>query len=134
VTGALLATYAGLILFVLPAFEAQKVVPDVAQWVAARAQPVDRVASFRLNRWNPAYRFYVGRHTTFLEDPAEAAAFFGAPEPFYCVMRREEFDAFVARGVALTVRYEREGLWATSGRALWRTRAPLARFVVVSAP
>ena len=134
VTGALLATYAGLILFVLPAFEAQKVVPDVAQWVAARAQPLDRVASFRLNRWNPAYRFYVGRHTTFLEDPAEAAAFFGAPEPFYCVMRREEFDAFVARGVPLTVRYEREGLWATSGRALWRTRAPLARFVVVSAP
>jgi len=134
VTGALLATYAGLILFVLPAFEAQKVVPDVAQWVATRAQPLDRVASFRLNRWNPAYRFYVGRHTTFLEDPAEAAAFFAAPEPFYCVMRREEFDAFVARGLPLTVRYEREGLWATSGRALWRTRAPLARFVVVSAP
>jgi len=65
--------------------------------------------------------------------PGAAAAFFRAPEPFYCVMRREEFDAFVTRGVPLTVRYEREGLWATSGRALWRTRAPLARFVVVSA-
>jgi 4-amino-4-deoxy-L-arabinose transferase-like glycosyltransferase len=132
VTGALVVTYAGLIAFVLPAFEGQKVVPDVARWVASRAQPTDRIASFRLNRWNPAYRFYVGRHTTFLEDHAEAAAFFGGPTPFYCVMRREEYDTFVAQGVPLTVRYEREGMWATSGRALWRSRAPLARFVVVS--
>jgi 4-amino-4-deoxy-L-arabinose transferase-like glycosyltransferase len=132
VTGALLATYAGLILFVLPALEARKVVPDVAQWLAAQAGPADRIASFRLNRWNPAYRFYVGRHTVFLEDPAEATAFFRAPQPFYCVMRRDSYDEFVARGVPLTLRYEREGLWATSGRALWRTGAPHARFVVVS--
>ena len=62
--------------------------PDVAQWLAAQAGPADRVASFRLNRWTPAYRFYVGRHTIFLEDAAEAEAFFRAPQPFYCVMRR----------------------------------------------
>jgi 4-amino-4-deoxy-L-arabinose transferase-like glycosyltransferase len=132
VTGALLATYAGLILFVLPALEDRKVVPDVARWLAAQAEPADRIASFRLNRWNPAYRFYVGRHTVFLEDQAEAMAFFRAPQPFYCVMRRDAYDELVARGVPLTLRYEREGLWATSGRALWRTGAPLARFVVVS--
>ena len=132
VTGALLATYAGLILFVLPVFEARKVVPDVAQWVAARARPSDRIASFRLNRWNPAYRFYVGRHTAFLDDAAEAAAFFRAPQPFFCVMRRTEYDGLVAQGVRLSVVYEREGMWATSGRALWRTAAPLARFVVVA--
>jgi 4-amino-4-deoxy-L-arabinose transferase-like glycosyltransferase len=132
VTGALLATYVGLILFVLPALEGRKVVPDVAQWLAARATSADRIASFRLNRWNPVYRFYVGRHTIFLEDPAEAAAFFRAPQPFYCVMRRDAYDEFVASGVPLTLQYEREGLWATSGRALWRTGAPLARFVVVS--
>ena len=132
VTGALIATYAGVILFVLPAFEQQKVVPDVARWVAARAQPADRIASFRLNRWNPAYRFYVGRHTAFLEDAAEAAAFFRQPQAFYCVMRHTEYEALVAQGVPLTIVYEREGLWATSGRALWRTGAPLARFVVVS--
>jgi 4-amino-4-deoxy-L-arabinose transferase-like glycosyltransferase len=131
-TGALLATYAGVILFVLPALEGRKVVPDVAQWLAARAEPADRIASFQLNRWNPAYRFYVGRHTVFLEDPAEATAFFLAPQPFYCVMRRDAYDRFVAQGVPLTLHYEREGLWATSGRALWRTGAPLARFVVVS--
>ena len=132
VTGALIATYAGVILFVLPAFEQQKVVPDVARWVAARAQPADRIASFRLNRWNPAYRFYVGRHTAFLEDATEAAAFFRQPQAFYCVMRHSEYEALVAQGVPLTIVYEREGLWATSGRALWRTGAPLARFVVVS--
>ncbi len=28
--------------------------------------------------------------------------------------------------------YEREGMGATSGRALWRTYTPLVRFVVVS--
>ena len=47
-------------------------------------------------------------------------------------MRRDAYDRFVAQGVPLTLHYEREGLWATSGRALWRTGAPLARFVVVS--
>ena len=132
VTLALVATYAGLILFVLPAFEERKVVPDVARWVASHAQPSDRIASYRLNRWNPAYRFYVGRHTSFLEDPDHAAAFFRAAQPFYCVMRSSDYDELAARGVPLTVVYEREGLWVTSGRALWRTAAPLARFVVVA--
>jgi 4-amino-4-deoxy-L-arabinose transferase-like glycosyltransferase len=126
------ATYAGLILFVLPALEQRKVVPDVAQWVATRAQPTDRIASFRLNRWSPAYRFYVERHIAFLEDVAEASAFFRAPQPFYCVMRRSAYDEFVAQGVPLRIVYERDGMWATSGRALWRTPTPLARFVVVS--
>lgn len=130
---ALMVTYAGLILFVLPALEQRKVVPDVAHWVATRAQPADRIASFRLNRWNPAYRFYVGRHTAFLEDTAEAEAFFRAPRPFYAVMRRGDYDELVAEGVPLTIVYEREGMWATSGRGLWRTNTPLARFVVVSA-
>lgn len=129
---AMIVTYAGLIGFVLPALEQRKVVPDVARWVATRAQPADRIASYRLNRWNPAYRFYVGRHTVFLEDAAEAAAFFKAPEPFYCVMRRRAYDELVALGAPLRIVYEREGMWATSGRALWRTYTPLARFVVVS--
>ena len=132
VTSVMLVMYAGVIGFVLPALEPHKVIPDMAQWVSARAQPADRVASFRLNRWNPAYRFYVGRHIAFLEDPAEAEAFFRAPQRFYCVMRRDEYDGLVARGVPLTLVYEREGMSATSGRALWRSGAPLARFVVVS--
>jgi 4-amino-4-deoxy-L-arabinose transferase-like glycosyltransferase len=129
---ALMVTYAGLIGFVLPALEQRKVVPEMAQWVATRAQPTDRVASFRLNRWNPVYRFYVDRHVTFLEDPAEAQAFFKAPQPFYCVMRRNAFDEFVAQGARIQIVHEREGMSATSGRALWRTRTPLTRFVVVT--
>ena len=130
---AMLVTYVGLILYVLPALEQRKVVPDLAQWVATRAQPADRIASFRLNRWNPAYRFYVGRHMTFLEGAAEADAFFKDPRPFYCVMRRNAYDEFVAQGIPLKILHEREGMWATSGRALWRSYTPLARFVVVSA-
>ena len=129
---AMLATYAGLILYVLPALEQRKVVPDMAAWVATRALPDDRVASFRLNRWTPTYRFYVGRHTTFLEGAEEAEAFFRDPRRFYCLMRRSAYDEFVARGTPLRILYEREGLGATSGRALWRTRTPLVRFVVVS--
>jgi 4-amino-4-deoxy-L-arabinose transferase-like glycosyltransferase len=132
VTGALALTYSGLILFVLPALEVRKVVPDVAHWVAQRAQADDRIASYRLNRWNPAYRFYVGRHTEFLEDPAEAAAFFGAPQPFYCVMKSGDYDELLKQGVPLAIVYEREGMSATSGRALWRTAPPAVRFVVVS--
>jgi 4-amino-4-deoxy-L-arabinose transferase-like glycosyltransferase len=130
---AMIATYAGLILYVLPALEQRKVVPDMAEWVAYHAGPGDRVASFRLNRWTPTYRFYVGRHTTFLEGAEEAEAFFRDPRPFYCLMRRSAYDELVAQGMALQIRYEREGMGATSGRALWRTHTPLVRFVVVSA-
>jgi 4-amino-4-deoxy-L-arabinose transferase-like glycosyltransferase len=129
---AMTATYAGLIAFVLPALEQRKVVPEMAQWVAKRAEPGDRVASFRLNRWTPTYRFYVGRHTTFLEGAEEAEAFFKEPSRFYCLMRRSAYDEFVAQGVPLQILYEREGMGATSGRALWRTYTPLVRFVVVS--
>lgn len=133
VMAALLVTYIGLIAYVMPALELRKVVPDVARWVAARAAPSDRLASYRLNRWSPAYRFYVGRHVTFLEDPAEAQAFFKAPPPFFCIMRRNAYDEFVAEGARLKIVYEREGVNATSGRMLWRTRTPpLVGFVVVT--
>jgi 4-amino-4-deoxy-L-arabinose transferase-like glycosyltransferase len=133
VISALLVTYIGLIAFIMPALERRKVVPDLAQWVAARATPDDRIASFRLNRWTPAYRFYVGRHVTFLEDPADAQAFFNAAQPFFCIMRREAYDEFVAQGARIKIVYERDGVAATSGRMLWRTRTPpLVRFVVVT--
>ena len=58
---------------------------------------------------------------------------FGGAACLYCVMRRSAYDEFVAQGIPLTIRYEREGMWATSGRALWRTYTPLTRFVVFSA-
>jgi 4-amino-4-deoxy-L-arabinose transferase-like glycosyltransferase len=129
---ALMTTYAGIILFVMPALEARKVVPEVARWVAAHAGDDVRIATYRLNRWNPAFRFYVNRHASLIDDPREAEAFFQRPAPFYCVMRRAAFQEFAAQGLPLTVVYAREGLWATSGRALWRRRIPPEQFVVVS--
>jgi 4-amino-4-deoxy-L-arabinose transferase-like glycosyltransferase len=124
-------TYAGVVLFVIPALEQHKVVPDVARWVARTAHASDRIGIYRLNRWSNAFRFYVDRHTPHLEAVVEADAFFAEPQPFYCVMLRPAFEEFTAQGVPLQIVYERDGLWATSGRALWRRRIPPTRFVVV---
>jgi hypothetical protein len=38
----------------------------------------------------------------------------------------------VAQGAPIKAVYEREGIVATSGSALWRTSTPLVRFVVVT--
>ena len=134
VLGALGVTYASLTIWVLPALEQRKVVPDVARWVATRAAETDRVASFRLNRWNTAFRFYVNRHVAMMDETSreEARTLFSGEEPFYCVMLQSAFEEFVAAGVPLEVVYEREGMWATSGRVLWRRQVPLTRFVVVT--
>jgi hypothetical protein len=130
---ALGVTYGGIVLAVMPTLDQRKVIPDIARYVAVHARaPEVRVASFRLNRWTPALRFYVDRPMTHLEDAAEAEAFLRAPQPIYCVMRRAAFDEFVARGVPLAIVYEREGMWATSGRALWRRRETPAEFVVAT--
>jgi hypothetical protein len=129
---ALLVAYAGIIVFVVPALEERKVVPDVARWVAVHARDDTRIATYRLNRWNPAFRFYVARHAALIDDPHEAEELFRSPRPFQCVMRRAAFQEFVARGLPLTVLYERDGLWATSGRVLWRRRITPEQFVVVS--
>jgi 4-amino-4-deoxy-L-arabinose transferase-like glycosyltransferase len=134
VLGAMTITYGGLVLWALPALEQQKVVPDVARWVAKRAGGNDRVASYRLNRWSTSFRFYVGRHVSIIEieEKDQARALLTGPEPFYCTMLGTAYDEFVAEGVPLRVVYEREGMWATSGRALWGGPVPLTRFVVVT--
>lgn len=130
--GALGVTYVGLVLFVMPAIERGKVVPDVAEWVAGRASATDRIATFRLNRWNPAYRFYVNRHTEMLESDEDARRFFSDPSPYYCVMTRPLYEALRAAGVPLVVAYGREGLWVTSGKALWREQPERTEFVVTT--
>jgi len=129
---AVTAIYAGALLFVVPALESRKVVPDVARWVAGHADPSSRVAAYRLDRWNTAFRFYVDRHTAMLGSPDEAIAFFNGAGPFYCVMLEPAYKEFVARGVPLQEVYMREGMWATSGRVLWRGLLPPTRFVVVT--
>jgi 4-amino-4-deoxy-L-arabinose transferase-like glycosyltransferase len=129
---ALLITYGGIVAFVMPALEERKVVPDLARWVAAHSGDDVRIATYRLNRWNPAFRFYVGRHTLLIDDPKEAGELFRGGQPFQCVMRRAAFHEFVAGGIPLRVLYERDGMWATSGRVLWRRRVAPEQFVVVT--
>jgi hypothetical protein len=132
VLSALAVTYAVAILWIGPALERWKVVPDVARWVSAHAQGSTRVAAYRLDRWNPTLRFYVEHRTVVLDTPEQAASFFFWPEPFYCVMPASEFDYFVSHGVPLEVAYTRSGMWATSGHALWREGATFTDFVVVT--
>jgi 4-amino-4-deoxy-L-arabinose transferase-like glycosyltransferase len=134
VTSALVVTYAGLVGFVMPALDEKKVIDDLARDMAAVSDGSERVASYRLDRWNPAFRFYADRHVTFLEDAGQAESFFRSPEPFFCVMRKPAFDEFVARGVPLQIVRERDGMWATSGRSLWRSRIPTTHFLLVSGP
>jgi 4-amino-4-deoxy-L-arabinose transferase-like glycosyltransferase len=132
VVGALTFVFAGLGMWVLPALEQRKVVPDVARFVAGRATTTDRVATYRLNRWNTAFRFYVSRHVAMIDAPDQALALFNGREPFYCTMSGAAFDEFLERGARLRIVYEREGMSATSGRVLWRRQVPLTRFVVAT--
>jgi 4-amino-4-deoxy-L-arabinose transferase-like glycosyltransferase len=131
---ALLVSYAGIVAFVMPALDRRKAVDDMAAWLASRADANAPIATYRLDRWNPAFRFYVNRHVTFLQSPAEARAFFDSTRPFYCLMRKPAYDEFIAQGTPLRVVLEREGIWATSGRALWRESIPTTRFVIVTTP
>ena len=75
-----------------------------------------------------------GFHATAGAERADrlARAFFDASGPGYVVMPGQFVDELTAQGVPLQVEYEREGMWVTSGRALWRRRETPTRFVVVS--
>jgi 4-amino-4-deoxy-L-arabinose transferase-like glycosyltransferase len=134
VLGAMTITYGGLVFWALPALEQQKVVPDIARWVAERAAGNDRIASYRLNRWATSFRFYVGRHVSIIEieEKDKAQALLTGPEPVYCAMLGTAYDEFVADGVPLRVVYERDGTWATSGRGLWGAPVTSTRFVIVT--
>jgi 4-amino-4-deoxy-L-arabinose transferase-like glycosyltransferase len=132
VLGAMTITYGGLVFWVLPEVEQRKVVPDVAVWVARRAAGNDRIAGYRLDRWRTSFRFYVNRHVQIIEDEDEAQALFAGGEPFYCAMLGPAYDAFAAQGLPLRIVYERDGIWATTGRAMWGDAVPPTRFVVVT--
>jgi 4-amino-4-deoxy-L-arabinose transferase-like glycosyltransferase len=126
------ATYAAVITWVLPALERHKVIPDIGRWVAARSGDGARVGTYRLNRWSNAFRFYVDRHVSHMDSADEARAFFDASGPGYAVMTGQFFDELTALGIPLQVEYERDGMWVTSGRALWRRRETPTRFVVAT--
>lgn len=122
--------YAAILIWVIPQIEGFKVVPDVARWVSTHATADTRVATFRLNRWNPAYRFYVNRPVRMLETDEEARAFFAEQSAYYCVMTSQMLEALRQSGVPIKTAYARDGMWATSGRVLWRRGGDLTTFVV----
>jgi 4-amino-4-deoxy-L-arabinose transferase-like glycosyltransferase len=131
ILSALLVTYFGIVAFVIPALDRHKVVDDMARWIVAQT-PADavrpRVATYRFT--NAAFRFYAEQHVTFLEHPVEAQSFFADPDPFYCMMRKGAYDELITQGIPLRIAFAKEGVAATSGRALWRRRGPDTQFVV----
>ena len=129
---ALGVTYAGLLLWVVPALEEKKVVPEIARWVAAAASPDARICAYRLNRWNTAFRFYVGRHTEVLDAPEQAREWLEEPGQVYCATTTEAYRDLVPLGLPLRVVHSREGMWVTSGQALWQRPAPSTEFVVLT--
>lgn len=132
VVGALVLTYAGVIVWVLPVLEDQKVVPDLARWVASEARPEDRIGATGLNRWNTSFRFYVDRHVDVLDTAPQVELFFAAPGNFYCAMLEPAYEELVRRGTPLRIVMRREGMWATSGKALWRSGVAPTPFVIVT--
>ena len=129
---AMAATYAAVITWVLPALEQRKVIPDVARWVTTHARADTHVATYRLNRWSNAFRFYVDRRVSHIDAAEDVRGFLALPGDAYAVTTGQYYDELVAQGVPLQIEYEREGMWVTSGRALWRRREAPTRFIVVS--
>ena len=112
--------YVGLVCLCHAGARRKKVSADMGRLIVARpaSSAVPRVSP-PITAMNPAFRFYVDQHVTFLDDPAQARRFSSAGAVLL-LMRKAAFDEFVAQGVALRVVHEREGLSVTSGRVLWR--------------
>lgn len=130
----IVAAYALVITLVAPEVERGKTVPLLARWVDRHADPRARIGAFQLHRWGASWRFYVGRHTDFLDDETALATFFETSEPAYCAMVAEEFDRLGTRvhqplNIATTV----AGLASTSGgQGLAGDSGRWRRFVVVT--
>jgi 4-amino-4-deoxy-L-arabinose transferase-like glycosyltransferase len=126
--------YAVVISAVAPVLERQKVVADVARWVAAQAGPDTKVCSYRLNRWNNSLLFYVDRPVTMTDTPDDMRAFLAASKSLFCVMPVFAHDELRAAGIELLTVHQRDGAWATSGRSLRRTGVTPTTFLVVTKP
>jgi 4-amino-4-deoxy-L-arabinose transferase-like glycosyltransferase len=130
ILGSLGLLYAAVIVWVIPDIDRLKVIPEVAAWVAHEAHPADRVASYRLNRWTSAFRFYVDRPVALLDGDDETRKFFVDDSAFFCVMTRDAYDQLRKAGVSMKIAHSREGLWATSGDVLRPDRFRTTEFVV----
>ncbi len=108
--------------------------PDLARWVAVQAfLATDRVATYRLNRWNTAFRFYVAHHVAMIDAPDDASALFNGTEPFYCTMPETAYAEFCGPGCAAADRLRaRRDVGDFPAGCYGGAASPLTRFVVVT--
>ena len=132
IVAALVAAYAVVMIVGLPSFERAQPIRDLARWTEGVTGAGDRIATFRMHRWNSSWRFYVNRHTEVLETPFELSRFVTTPGPHYIAMTRRDYDNFAANQFPLRVVQERHGVSMTTGRALRRGRAESWRSYVVA--
>jgi 4-amino-4-deoxy-L-arabinose transferase-like glycosyltransferase len=132
IVAALVAAYAVVMIAGLPSFERAKPIRDLARWTEGATRPDDRIATFRMHRWNSSWRFYVNRHTEVLESPVELSRFMSTPGPHYIAMTRRDYDDVVANQFPLRIMQELHGVSMTTGRALRRGREGSWRSYVVA--
>lgn len=126
--------YLVVLSWVVPSLEQQKVVADLARAVPTVGGRAPRLCTYQLNRWTNSFLFYTKQRAAVLDEPGAFARFVKEDGPFFCVVPESsigELDSVQAR---FRVTRRAEGLWATSGRALWKKRGAPTAFLVVERP
>lgn len=126
---AFVALYVGVIVFVLPKLEFGKTMPHLAGWLNEHA-PAAKVGTFLLNRWNPAFRFYLQRPVTIIENEEELWWRLTDESPRFIVGTLDAYRKLEQAGARLEIVHQRDGVWATSGRLLWREKGVPTTFVI----
>jgi 4-amino-4-deoxy-L-arabinose transferase-like glycosyltransferase len=126
--------YLVVLSWVVPSLEQQKVVAELARAVPTVGGRAPRLCTYQLNRWTNSFLFYTKQRAAVLDEPDAFARFVNEDGPFFCVVPESsigELDSVQAR---FRVTRRAEGLWATSGRALWKKRGAPTAFLVVERP
>lgn len=131
VAAAFAVLYLVVVSWVMPSLEQQKVVDDVARAVPLAGAPAPRLCAYRLNRWTNSFLFYASRRAALLDEPDAFARFVNEDGPFYCVVPESRIGELDSAQARFRVTRRAEGLWATSGRALWKQRGAPAAFLVL---
>lgn len=135
----MVATAFGVLYFVVlswvvPSLERQKVVHELARTMASPGPAAPRLCAYRLNRWTNSLLFYAGRRVEVFDAPEDFERFVGTDGPFACLLPEDRVGELAAAHGRFRVTRRAEGLWATSGRALWKKRRAPAAFLVVERP
>jgi 4-amino-4-deoxy-L-arabinose transferase-like glycosyltransferase len=118
----LLCGYAAVVVYGFPVLHQTKPTPPIAKWVVQHSAPDDALALYRLERWHASLRFYANRPVSTLQTSEEVRRFFAENPRGLCVMAREHYEALVAEGLSLELRYRRKAVLGNEGRGLRRQR------------